>query len=789
MKISLFLLYSLARICMIALLKREDFHLKKKLLASAVLATSLLVTTNHSNVVQAKDNQEIATSELNQKEVNTEKKTYEEQPTAGYVEYNGKQIAVKEETKEVAEAQEVKITDANQSAMGANIPKLRTSTDVFYLGDSSRPRQDFIDISSYQSGLDQSDFNYMKSKGITGVVVKLTEGTSYRNPYACEQIRKARNAGMKVSTYHFSHFKNKAQAEAEADYYAQYANELGLGKDTLMVNDAETGELQNGYGTQNSVYFALRLIRTHGFNAVLHYMSGSWVNNILDASTLGETSLWIAGYPYSPSKDHMWYTNREAWQFSSTMKINGYSGYLDVNTDYTGRFTYGKAEPNETKLSNTYFKVWNGNGYTYNDRFITSRKQSTKSMKDHIYEARGYIEVNGAKWYSLFDNNGNWMGWTHEYDLQPVSQPEEHKLEYFTCATVWNGNGTTYRDRLIQTPYQKTSSMKNKTYEVRGYIEVNGARWFSLFDGNGNWMGWTHEYDLKLSTRTETPVHFTCQVWNGNGMTYNDRMLTSGRYKTANMKNKTYEARGYIEVNGAKWYSLFDSNGNWKGWTHEYDLRMEPTENAVADQTYATVWNGNGSTRNDRFVTSVRYKTNTMKNKTYEVRGYIVVDGAKWYSLFDASGHWMGWTHEYDLHLSNRTETPLTNTYFKVWNGNGYTYNDRMLANKKNATANMKDQVYEARGYIVVDGAKWYSLFDRSGHWMGWTHEYDLEATTRDRMLKENTSSSALPTSAPMTSTMANDQLNMQAKEVKQETTSTSAMNAQMQVKEVEVVQ
>lgn len=57
------------------------------------------------------------------------------------------------------------------------------------------PRKDAVDIASYQSWMTQADFNSLKTSGVKSIVVKLTEGTNYTNPYAANQIKMAQNAG------------------------------------------------------------------------------------------------------------------------------------------------------------------------------------------------------------------------------------------------------------------------------------------------------------------------------------------------------------------------------------------------------------------------------------------------------------------------------------------------------------------------------------------------------------------------------------------------------------------
>lgn len=70
--------------------------------------------------------------------------------------------------------------------------------------NNDTPRKDFIDVSSHNGSISVASYQTMKKYGVKGVVVKLTEATSYKNPYAKEQIANAKKAGLNVSAYHYS---------------------------------------------------------------------------------------------------------------------------------------------------------------------------------------------------------------------------------------------------------------------------------------------------------------------------------------------------------------------------------------------------------------------------------------------------------------------------------------------------------------------------------------------------------------------------------------------------------
>jgi GH25 family lysozyme M1 (1,4-beta-N-acetylmuramidase) len=144
--------------------------------------------------------------------------------------------------------------------------------------NTNTPSKSFVDISSHNGNISVANFQKMMSYGVTGVVVKLTEATSYTNPNAQSQINNAMAAGMKVSAYHYSWFTSDAQAVAEANYFAAAAKRFGLSGGTVMVNDIEEPKiLGKGNHTNNSRAFENRL-KSLGYGNVRHYVGLNWLN-------------------------------------------------------------------------------------------------------------------------------------------------------------------------------------------------------------------------------------------------------------------------------------------------------------------------------------------------------------------------------------------------------------------------------------------------------------------------------------------------------------------------------
>ena len=227
------------------------------------------------------------------------------------------------------------------------------STSGFDLGNyafnAERPTVElpsyFIDISSHNGIISTAEFTSLKQQGIQGVVVKLTEGTTYTNPYARAQIANAQAAGIKVSAYHYSHYTTEAQARAEAQYFVSVAQSMGLSNATVMVNDMEESAMLSNIN--NNIQAWQDEMNRLGYSNLVHYTMASWLDirgGQVSTSRFGLSNFWIAhytnGYTYltqEQAKTLSYYSNAAAWQYTSVSPKLSHN--LDENIDYTGRFT------------------------------------------------------------------------------------------------------------------------------------------------------------------------------------------------------------------------------------------------------------------------------------------------------------------------------------------------------------------------------------------------------------------------------------------------------------------
>jgi GH25 family lysozyme M1 (1,4-beta-N-acetylmuramidase)/membrane-bound acyltransferase YfiQ involved in biofilm formation len=670
-------------------------------------------------------------------------------------------------------SQEINITESNNAEMGkeaqknseylpfvsnrrsdlAVTPRISAFSNIetyIAANESTRPNISFIDISSHNGDLSVNDYNIMKQYGVKGVVVKLTEYTTYVNPYAKSQIENAKKAGLVVSAYHYSWFSTPAMAEAEADFFANQAAKLGLSKNTVMVNDAEQIDMTQGNVTTNSVVFRNRLNQL-GYNRVAHYSMFDWFNRkVLDTDILGLQNSWVAQYPYNPLNTNLLHTNYAAWQWSSEVTFpnvnSGAGGRFDVNIAYSNLFLSANDSYDVIqyeKAVNFRAKVKTGMNHGIYNKVYNTEGNNPRLASSSAYEGKDVEVVKEAKtvratWYQ-FKVNGKVIGWMDAQGFSNYDAIEYEKTVNFKAKVKTGMNhgiyNKVYNTESNNPRLASSSAYEGKDVEVVKEAKTVRATWYQ-FKVNGKVIGWMDaqgfsnydaiEYEKTVNFKAKVKTGMNHGIYNKvyNTESNNPRLASSSAYE-----GKDVEVVKEAKTVRATWYQ-FKVNGELIGWMDaqgfsNYDaIEYEKTVNFKAKVKagmnhgiYNKVYNTEGN--NPRLASSSAYE-----GKDVEVVKEAKTVRATWYQ-FKVNGKMIGWMDAQGFSNYDAIEYEKTvNFKAKVKTGMNHGIYNKVYNTESNNPRLASSSAYEGKDVEVVKEAKtvratWYQ-FKVNGKVIGW---------------------------------------------------------------------
>ena len=171
--------------------------------------------------------------------------------------------------------------------------------------------------------------------------------------------QKAKSLGKKLGVYHFARPDLGNTAEAEADWFIKET--LGYHKEAILVLDWESGDLTN---VSWAKAWLDRVYSKTGVKPII-YMSASVMSSADWSSVVNaDYGLWVANYGTNDgtAQDNVfnkyplkYWSFYALWQYTSTGKLNGYNGNLDLNYfsgDSSAWDKYAGGSPSSSKPSN-----------------------------------------------------------------------------------------------------------------------------------------------------------------------------------------------------------------------------------------------------------------------------------------------------------------------------------------------------------------------------------------------------------------------------------------------------
>ncbi len=181
-----------------------------------------------------------------------------------------------------------------------------------------------MDLSSHNGDI---DFDRIARDSIDFIMLKATEGTSFKDPRFHTNYRKARNAGIKaVGAYHFFRFDTDGEMQA-----INFLNSLsGKTLDLPAVIDLEEWSNPENIATDDIVKrlrAMIECLQRNGHN-VMFYTNKDGYERFLK-ERFDEFPLWICSFTDPPLDDN---TRWSLWQYSHLGWTEACDSEVDLNT-------------------------------------------------------------------------------------------------------------------------------------------------------------------------------------------------------------------------------------------------------------------------------------------------------------------------------------------------------------------------------------------------------------------------------------------------------------------------
>ena len=218
-----------------------------------------------------------------------------------------------------------------------------------------------IDVSVWQGNI---NWNKVKADGIEFAIIRSGWGwfgDGEKDRYFDQNIKNAKNAGVKVGVYHYSYASSIENARQEAKYCLDIVKASGVSLDLPIYFDIEDKSIGNNYDKKTRTNMCIAFcseIENAGYWAGV-YSNLNWFNNYLDKHELFKRyTIWFAQYNDTREMDC------DIWQYTSSGRVNGISGNVDMNIMYRDLVSEIKGNKTETPTTKqetvSYYRVQSG---------------------------------------------------------------------------------------------------------------------------------------------------------------------------------------------------------------------------------------------------------------------------------------------------------------------------------------------------------------------------------------------------------------------------------------------
>ena len=343
-----------------------------------------------------------------------------------------------------------------------------------------------IDVSGWQGDIDWAK---AKADGVEGVIIRLGYGEGNNaDKKAQRNISECKRLGIPFGIYWYSYADTPSIAKEEGTDVVAKLKQFGVNPSDLAYPVYYDLEKWTWKGHQpptdpnvynnivNNWYSALQ---SAGYKNLGVYSYTSYLQGPLKHADIYAKTTWVAQYGARMGFDSF-PTNSRGWQYTSSGKVNGISGNVDMNA-------FGNKE--YESLINLLWVV--------RDEDIAVGASVNAPYADLEYKWQSY-NVNTGKWKTIANwNSANWAGWSDDvgtYWLHLEVRDAASKISVGEKTIAFAYVPGSKRINATYAGWQSkdvllgvSSDNAQGRYKIKIY-DVNKQQWVAGF--NGQWAVW-----------------------------------------------------------------------------------------------------------------------------------------------------------------------------------------------------------------------------------------------------------------------------------------------------------
>lgn len=343
-----------------------------------------------------------------------------------------------------------------------------------------------IDVSGWQGDIDWAK---AKADGVEGVIIRLGYGEGNNaDKKAQRNISECKRLGIPFGIYWYSYADTPALAKEEGADVVAKLKQFGVNPSDLAYPVYYDLEKWTWEGHQpptdpnvynnivNNWYSALQ---SAGYKNLGVYSYTSYLQGPLKHADIYAKTTWVAQYGARMGFDSF-PTNSRGWQYTSTGKVDGISGNVDMNA-------FGNKE--YESLINLLWVV--------RDEDIAVGASVNAPYADLEYKWQSY-NVNTGKWKTIANwNSANWAGWSDDVgtywlhlevrDAASKTSVGEKTIAFAYVPGSKRINATYAGWQSKDVLLGVSSDNAQGRYKIKIY-DVNKQQWVAGF--NGQWAVW-----------------------------------------------------------------------------------------------------------------------------------------------------------------------------------------------------------------------------------------------------------------------------------------------------------